>query len=227
MSLRLSEPREVEVPLVMGYKFGSDYDLADQLIVLFATFDGLGTDPDGTVYPAANYNASGVSLLLEIARLWNEQNLNARRTVVFVAWGGGQLDHPGAKEFLNDRTTYPSLSPRELYRDFAPAIFIQPAYVAAGGDDLFIHPDSDGSLARLLREAAGEVDVPVVSYQKQTVPYLDLASSPRTRELVFMWSDPDVAPDEDTIERVDVDKLQRIGEAVSLALTKIVRQTRY
>lgn len=100
MSLTLSEPQKVEVPCVLAYKTGSDFDLAGELVVLFASYDGLGMDPDGTVFPAANHDASGVGILLEMARLWQEQNLNARRSVLFAAWGGSQLDNSGVMDFL-------------------------------------------------------------------------------------------------------------------------------
>jgi hypothetical protein len=42
-----------------------------------------------------------------------------------------------------------------------------------------------------------------------------------------MWADPDVAPDEDGIERIKAEKLQALGEALSLVVTQIVRQSNY
>jgi peptide/nickel transport system permease protein len=227
LALHLSEPQEVEVPCVLGYKLGSDYDLADQVVVIFASYDGLGLDPDGTLYPAANHNASSIGLLLEIARLWQQQDLNARRSVVFVAWGGGQLDDSGAKEYLNNRSNYPSLSTRSMYRDFAPAVIIQPDYVGSGGEELFIHPDSDQRLASLLKQTAAEAGITVVSEQETVLPHDQLVNSRRTDWLYFTWSDPDVPPDQDTLDRIDPDKLQAVGEAFSLTLTQIVRQTNY
>jgi peptide/nickel transport system permease protein len=227
MALHLSEPQEVEVPCVLGYKLGSDYDLADQVVIIFASYDGLGVDPDGTLYPAANHNASSIGLLLEIARLWQQQDLNARRSVVFVAWGGGQLDDSGAREYLNERSNYPSLSTRGMGRDFAPAVIIQPDYVGSGGEELFIHPDSDQRLSSLLRQTAAEAGITVVSEQETVLPYDQLVNSRRTDWLHFTWSDPDIPPDEDTLDRIDPEKLQAIGEAFSLTLTQIVRQTSY
>jgi ABC-type dipeptide/oligopeptide/nickel transport system permease subunit len=227
MSLRLSEPQTVEIPCVLGYKIGSDFDLSGQLIVLFAAYDGLGMDPDGTVYPAANHNASSVGMLLELARVWHEQELNARRTVLFVAWGAGQLDDSGVREFLNDSRNFPLLSTRSLYSGFAPAIIIQPDYVGAGGDTLFIYPDSDERLTRLLTESLSEVGVSVTSEMSNAQPYDELVSGRRTRWLHFAWSDADTKPDQDVIERIEATKLQALGEALSLVLTQIVRQSSY
>ncbi len=227
MSLALGEPQDVEVPCVLGYKIGSDFNLSGQLIVLFASYDGLGVDPDGTVFPAVNHNASSVGLLLELARLWQEQNLDARRSVLFVAWGGGQLDNSRARDFLGNSRNFPRLSTRSLYGDFAPAIIIQPDYTGAGGDALFVHSRSNDRLIRLLEESLTEAGVAVVTEQDNPLPYDDLLVSPRTQWLHFAWSDPSVPPDEDGIEPIDAEKLQTIGEALSLALTKMVRESSY
>jgi len=227
MSLALSEPQEVEVPCVLAYKRGSDFDLAGQLVILFATYDGLGMDPDGTVFPAANHDASGVGLLLEMARLWQDQNLNARRSVLFVAWGGGQLDDSGAMGFLGDGRNFPYLPVRTMYRRFAPAMIFQLDYLGAGDDTLYIHPNSSDRLGRLLAETATEVGISIVSEGGGSPPYDDIIPSRSTQWLYFTWSNPEVALDEDSIERIEPDKLQTLGEAFALALTRVVRQASY
>jgi len=227
MSLTLTEPQDAEVPCVLAYKRGSDFDLAGQLIILFAAYDGLGMDPDGTVFPAANHDASGVGLLLEMARLWQEQDLNARRSVLFVAWGGGQLDDSGARDFLGDGRNFPYLPVRTMYRRFAPAMIVQLDYVGAGDDSLYIHPNSSDNLGRLLAETATEVGISIVSEGGGSPPYDDIVPSRSTQWLYFTWSNPDVAPDEDSIERIEPDKLRMVGEAFALALTRVVRQARY
>jgi hypothetical protein len=227
MSLRLSQPEAVQIPCVLGVKPGSDFDLAGQLVIVYAAYDGLGTDPDGTVYPGANHNASSVGMLLEVARLWHEQDLNPRRSVVFVAWGAGQLDDSGAKEFLDDSSNFPFLSAASLYRGFAPAVIVQPDYVGAGGEELFIHPDSDEGLSTLLRETAANVDIQVTIDEAHAQPYDQLVSSNQTDWLHFTWVDAGVPPDEDNIEQIETDKLQRLGQALSLILTQVVRQSAY
>jgi hypothetical protein len=226
MTVRLAEPQLFEIPCVVGYQIGSDFDLSGQLIVLFAVYDGLGTDPDGTVFPAANHNASSIGLLLETARVWQEQDLNARRSVLFAAWGGGDLDYSGAKAFFSDKRNFPRLSTRSMYGNFAPAAMIQPDYVGDGGDALFVHPESDARLARLFRESAREVGVATTSEQEM-LPPLERVSGRRTRWLQFGWRDARVSPDQDVIDAVQADKLQSAGEAFSLALTKIVRESSY
>ena len=46
--------------------------LDSQVILISAYYDGLGAGPDGTLYPAANDNASGVAAMLEMARVLKE-----------------------------------------------------------------------------------------------------------------------------------------------------------
>jgi len=226
MSLVLSEPEHVDVPCILGYMYGSDFDLSGDLVVLFATYDGLGTDPDGTIYPGANHGASGVGLLLEVARLWQEQNLDARRSVLFAAWGGGQLDSSGARDFLADGRNFPRLSTRAMYRDFAPFAIVQLDYLGAGGDALWVDPQSNDILSGLLEAGVSEAGIPIDSEPGYGgfSSYDEIVPSRRSGWLAFGWSNPAVAPDEDSIERIEPAKLQAIGEALSLALTKVVRQ---
>ena len=103
MSVELEAPQEVELPCVLGYLPGSDYILANEMVVLVAEYDGLGTDPDGTEFTSANHNASGVAVMLELARLWQQQDLNPRRMVLFVAWGGEVSSSQGWKNFCKTR----------------------------------------------------------------------------------------------------------------------------
>jgi peptide/nickel transport system permease protein len=226
MSLSLSQPQDVEIPCLLGYKTGSDLDLAGDLVVLFAAYDGLGRDPDGTVFPGANHSASGVGILLEMARLWQEQSLNARRSVLFVAWGGGQLDDSGAKAFFADSRNFPRLSAQNLYRRFAPAMIFQLDELGAGGDTVFIHPHSSSRLFGLLEETATQVGIPV-SREGNFQSYDDIVSSRRTQWIYLTWSGPGIPPDEDGIERIESGKLQTIGETLALALTRVVRQASY
>lgn len=227
MSLALSEPRDVEIPCVLGYKQGSDFDLVSQVVVLFANYDGLGTDLDGTVFPAANHNASGVGMLLEIARLWQEQNLDARRSVLFVAWGGVQLQESGVEDFLRASYNFRHLSALRTANPLAPAMILQPDNVGAGGDSLFIHPASTRRLSELLEETAAKVGIPVVSAPGNTQTFDGVFASREMPWIYFSWVDSNVAPDKDSIERIEADKLQSLGEALALALTRVVRETDY
>jgi hypothetical protein len=69
---------------VAGFLPGTDPRVRDETILVVAHYDGLGTQ-DGTRYPGANDNASGVAAMLEVARLAAPRPLP--RSVLFVAFG--------------------------------------------------------------------------------------------------------------------------------------------
>ncbi|MBT7783687.1 MAG: M28 family peptidase, partial [Anaerolineae bacterium] len=225
-SLDLTEAEEVEIPAVFGYRIGSDLDLADELVVVFTTYDGLGTDPNGIIFPAANHNASGVGMMLEIARLWDEQGLDTRRSVLFVAWGGGELDENGAREFLEDHFNFRHLITSNPNDRVEPALIIQLDYMGAGGDALLIHPDSAPDLIILFKETANEFELNI----RVETDTPEFSKDVITRSIPWIslrWSDASVVPDEDIFANIEKEKLQSFGEVLSLALTKIVRETDY
>ena len=223
MSLELAEPEIQQVPTVLGYLPGSDLNLDGELVVIFAHYDGLGRDPDGTIFPGANHNASGISILLETARLWQEQDLEPRRPVLFAAWGGGALDNPGASAFLSNPNSFRHL-PTTV--QLQPVAVFQLDNVGAGGDEIYIHPDSSGRLTRLLQDTAGELDLVTTQYEKAATDPKDLLQI-REPWIYLSWAEAERLPQQDSIEKIDPDKLRKMGELFSLSLAKIVRQVRY
>ncbi len=226
MSLQLDEPQEVEIPCVMGYRVGSDLDIASELVVLFVNYDGLGTDPDGTLFPAANHNASGVGMLLEIARLWDNQELDTLRSVLFVAWGGAQLDDDGAQAFFEDQFNFRHLITTNPNDRVMPALMLQLDYIGAGGDDLLIHPDSAPELISLFEETAQEFEISILVDEDSPEFGRDVVTR-RFPWISLRWADADVLPTEDVLKNISEEKIQSLGETLSLALTKIVRETEY
>lgn len=223
MSLALGEPETVEAPCVLGYKPGSDFDLAGQLIILYAYYDGLGTDPDGTVFPAANRNASGTGILLELARLWHEQDLDARRSVLFVVWGAGQLDDTDAERFLRSNANLrflPALTPNR------PAAIIQVSDVGTGSGALLMPTGSNARLVELFTDTATEIGVPTVSEQAIPVRADDFVTR-RVSSVYFAWADAYISPELDDVGIVQSARLEQAGQVIALALTQMVRQVRY
>ena len=227
LSLHLSEPRATAIPSVLGFLPGSDFQIANELIVLFASYDGLGIDPDGTTYPAANASAAGVGLLLEMARLWQEQDLNPRRTVMFIAWGGGQLENPGARGFLENDLSFRYLPTQANGERLGPLAIFQLGEVGAGDEKLFLHPSANSRLVALTEEIAGQLDVPVTTEISTAPPTTNLARAERVPWLPLAWDGAVPAPDQDTLNRIEVEKLEAMGQTLSLALTKMVREARY
>jgi len=71
----------------------------DSLIVLTAHYDHLGMMGKEAMFPGANDNASGVAMLLNLAKHY-EQN-TPKFTTVFIAFGGEELGLLGSKYFVD------------------------------------------------------------------------------------------------------------------------------
>ncbi|MCP4428037.1 MAG: M28 family peptidase, partial [Chloroflexi bacterium] len=227
MSLELGEPIETEIPNVLGYIPGSDLELGNEMVILFVRYDGLGIDPDGTVYPGANHNASGTAVLLELAHLWHEQGLDSRRTTMFVAWGGAGLDDDSAREWLEDAFNFRHVRTQGTRSNVGPSILIQLDYIGAGGDALLIHPDSSARLAELFEEASQETELAVLQQTDAAEFSGDIITRRLPLWISLKWADSDVSPDADVIENIDPAKLQIFGETLALTLTRLVRETSY
>lgn len=225
MSLQLGEPERIEIPNIVAYSRGSDFDLADELVILFASYDGLGVDPDGTVYPGANHDASGVGVLLEIARLWQEQNLDTRRPALFVFWGGASLGMDAARDFLNDSFNFRHLPTDNMSQSVYPAMVFYVDNVGAGGERVEVYPSSSSRLTALLEETAAQQEIAL--FTAESTADFAISIGRENPFLHFQWEDPWVDPAEDTLDRVEVDRLQSLGEAFSLALTHIFREADY
>lgn len=93
---------------VVGYVQGYDPLLRDRYIVVGARLDNLGTmtmtidgQPYEKIYYGANGNASGLSMMLELARMVQLNSALFRRSVLFVAFGASAETYAGAWYFLN------------------------------------------------------------------------------------------------------------------------------
>lgn len=93
---------------VVGFVQGYDPDLRDRYIVVGARLDNLGTNmmtvdgqPVEQIYFGANGNASGLAMMLELARKVATNSMLFRRSVLFVAFGASSETYAGAWYFLN------------------------------------------------------------------------------------------------------------------------------
>ena len=81
---------------VCGYIKGSVYP--DSLIVLTAHYDHLGGMGDKTYFPGANDNASGIALLLSLARYYSIHK--PKYSVAFLCFAGEEAGLVGSKYFV-------------------------------------------------------------------------------------------------------------------------------
>lgn len=109
-SMDLSKENEIgfslDAELVSNYKTSNVLGVVegkerpDSFIVLTAHYDHLGTMGHQTFFPGANDNASGVSMLLGLAKYFNSNPINY--SIVFLATGAEELGLLGAKHFTSN-----------------------------------------------------------------------------------------------------------------------------
>lgn len=93
---------------VAAFLQGYDKSLNDRYIVVGARMDNIGVRnvtidgvPTEKIYYGANGNASGLAMMLELARLLRTNSLLLRRSVIFVAFGSSMESNAGSWYFLN------------------------------------------------------------------------------------------------------------------------------
>lgn len=93
---------------VIGYVEGYDRNLRNDYIVVAARLDNIGTmtmtidgRPVERVFYGANGNASGLAMLVELARMVKTNSIMFRRSVLFAAFGASNETFAGAWYFLN------------------------------------------------------------------------------------------------------------------------------
>ena len=93
---------------VVGFVQGYDPQLRNQYILVGARLDNLGSvtvtvdgQPVEKIYCGANGNASGLAIMLELARMVKTHSVLFRRSVLFVAFGASLERYAGSWYFLN------------------------------------------------------------------------------------------------------------------------------
>jgi len=93
---------------VVGMVEGSDPELKNEYIVVGANIDNLGSnilDDNGQkvvqIYPGADANASGVAILMELAKLVAAHSYMFPRSIIFVGFGAAEMGFAGSWYFAN------------------------------------------------------------------------------------------------------------------------------
>jgi hypothetical protein len=88
---------------VIGLIKGNDPMLKDEFIILSAHYDHIGKKfgaKEDSVYNGANDNATGVSTVLNIAKIIAENNLN-KRSIIIALFSAEELGLVGSEHFAN------------------------------------------------------------------------------------------------------------------------------
>jgi len=92
---------------VIGVLRGTKPEWAEQSVVVGAHYDHLGTGADGVVRPGADDNASGVAVLLELARQMAAAGPQPR-AIVFAAFADEETGRLGSKRYVARAAPWPA-----------------------------------------------------------------------------------------------------------------------
>lgn len=107
LAVPLTPLREVQATNVVGLLRGTDSEAAKRAVIVGGHLDGVGTDPDGTVFQAANDNATGPALTIEVARALIARRAELRHSVLFVAFAGEEQGLHGSEAFVEGFSALP------------------------------------------------------------------------------------------------------------------------
>ena len=212
---------------VMGVIPGEGHfvGMEDQVIIVSAYYDGVGTDLTGTVYPDANDNASGVGMLLELARLMKASPYKPDKTVLFVAWAGGERSEGlSVVNIMNARAGANKLSVETV---------IELSGVGYGtGDSIALGEMSSYRLVKLFQEAAKRYNLPTTTRGRG--PHYGREARPGFGDrdamtLSISWDGADhlAHTPQDIPAIIDPRKLNDIGISTYLTLLVLSRETEY
>ena len=105
--------KPVEVVNLIGYIPGQREDWRDQSVIVSAHYDHLGlgwpdvhSGDEGKVHPGADDNASGVAVLLELAKNFADGDPPSRN-LVFIAFSGEEAGRLGSIHFVEHPAIFP------------------------------------------------------------------------------------------------------------------------
>ena len=153
---------------VMGLLEGWDKSMNGRYIVVGARMDNLGMDyltvdgePVSRVYYGANGNASGMAMLLELARKLSYSRTLLRRSILFVGFGASCESFAGSWYFLN----------RAFASDAASVdAMVNLDMLGLGANGLWAYTASNRDLDTIVQALQGEL-LPVQAQLTATEPY--------------------------------------------------------
>jgi len=196
---------------VLGYIPGSDIRVQTQRILVVARYTGV--EPwQGEIYPGADENASGVSVMLEVIRLWAEKGFVPKRTVVFAA-----VDENGAEFFAQN----PIIGSGE--NDSWTVVILDG--LGAGDSDL-ARIDAGGGMEKIFDQAVRKMHVRTTMIEEYPFFFAQSPYMAYTVEVqgsydgIYITNPGDElsgTPD-DTMEHIDIQMMKENGAAIAYFL---------
>lgn len=208
VAVPLTPLREIEATNVVGLLRGSDTEAAKRAVVVGGHLDGVGTDPDGTVFQAANDNASGAGLTIEVARALIQRRAELRHSVIFVAFAGEEQGLHGSEAFVEGFSALPGRRESLLG-------YVNLDVVGCCGTTVSASNEHTGIVARA-REAAERLGA---SFESEGAGSSDQASFLRRGIPATLLNWSSIGPihtTADTIDRISEESLRTLGRVAAL-----------
>jgi len=100
ISLQADFRKDVKAHNVLGFIRGYDPTASERALIIGAHYDHLGKDVDGSIFSGANDDASGVAVLMEVARVFSS-SARSRWSILFAAWSGEEEGFYGSYAYVN------------------------------------------------------------------------------------------------------------------------------
>lgn len=199
---------------VCAFIQGGDKTLRNKYIVIGARMDNLGMDTmtiDGRTvertYYGANGNASGLAMMLELARMLQTNSPLLGRSVLFVAFGASRQTYAGSWYFLN-----------RAFSDVADIdAMINLDMVGTGGDGFYAYTSSNADMNEVVKSMAGQLQ-PILPTLTAQEPYPSDHRAFYDKEIpsiLFTTGHyPEYGTERDTQSIIDYDTMERELEYV-------------
>jgi Zn-dependent M28 family amino/carboxypeptidase len=214
MTLPLTAVHDVDGVNVVGLLRGSDPEMSKRAVLVGGHLDGVGTDPDGTVFTAANDNASGPAVTIEVARALAARRAELRRSVVFVAWAGEEEGLLGSEGYAGRMAVSPG-------RVESLVAYLNLDVIGCCGNTLEA-TDESAALVDRLRAAAERLGIPFQSVRGGGSDQTTFAKRGVPSSLI-LWSDYILHTPRDTVALIETSRLQKAGDVVTAVALELGR----
>ena len=92
---------KIELTNVVGIIRGVNEDIKANPVIIGAHYDHIGVDENGILYPGADDNASGISILIEVAAKLSRA-YTPQRPIMFVAFSGEESGMLGSQHLIDN-----------------------------------------------------------------------------------------------------------------------------
>lgn len=236
MTVQGSVEEDFEVRNVIGHLPGTKGDpraqMDNKLVVVMAQYDSPPLMGGAAVPQAANNNASGVALMLELIRTMQESGYQPNRTFLFIAYAGegqegGEWVYPDVSKFLQAKPGF------STHLDLEAIIGIR-GVGAGAGEAVMLSTQGSLRLVELFESSARRLGIPVTRAESQVdlSTLFDESINAPTAEAPFVgifwdeWWETGGTMD-DNMDTIDPEKLQQTGEVLSLGVMVIGFELNY